>query len=57
VTYDPAKITYAALLDAWTRGRERDARVFAKGDAQKHAAAARSLAVADAVAFRAETAP
>jgi peptide methionine sulfoxide reductase msrA/msrB len=53
VTFDPKKVTYAALLDAWTNGHP-GARVYPRGEAQKHVAAARSLAVAQVVPFRAE---
>jgi peptide methionine sulfoxide reductase msrA/msrB len=51
VTFDPSKIAYPDLLAAWTKGREKDAVVYARTDDQKHAAAAKSLRVADAVPF------
>jgi peptide methionine sulfoxide reductase msrA/msrB len=52
VTFDPAKLTYVALVEAWTKGREGQTRVYARSEAQKQVAAARSLRVADAVPFR-----
>jgi peptide methionine sulfoxide reductase msrA/msrB len=48
VTFDPSKLTYADLLAAWTRGRERDSAVFAQTDAQKQAAMARAVRVVNA---------
>jgi peptide methionine sulfoxide reductase msrA/msrB len=52
VTFDPARLTYEALLAAWTKRREKGALVFARTDAQKQAAAASALHVVDAVPFR-----
>ncbi len=52
VTFDPAKISYAALLDAWAKGRETSVKVYARDDAQKRAAAAKNVVTAAAVPFR-----
>jgi peptide methionine sulfoxide reductase msrA/msrB len=52
VTFDPKVLPYAALLDAWTRGREQPLDVYVQGDAQKQTAARKGLHVAEAVPFR-----
>jgi len=51
VTFDPSKLAYADLLKAWTKGREKASLVYARTDAQKQAASATGLRVADAVPF------
>jgi peptide methionine sulfoxide reductase msrA/msrB len=52
VTFDPAVLTYADLLNTWTRGREKQSEVYARGREQKDIATAKSLRVSDAVPFR-----
>jgi peptide methionine sulfoxide reductase msrA/msrB len=52
VTFDPSKVTYAKLLEAWTKGREKQSRAYVRGDAQKQAAATAAVRVNDAVPFR-----
>ncbi len=54
VTFDPSKLSYENLLAAWTRGRQKDALVYVRTDAQKRAAAASGLRVAGAVPFERE---
>ena len=54
VTFDPKKVTYGALLDAWTKGHPGATRVYPRGAAQKQIAGARALIVAPSVPFRAE---
>jgi peptide methionine sulfoxide reductase msrA/msrB len=57
LTFDPSKVTYAELLSTWTKGRERQSQVYARGDAQKQIAVAKALRVADALPFRREYSP
>ncbi len=52
VTFDPAKLSYAKLLAAWTKGREKASLVYARTDAQRQEAAASALRVAAAVPFK-----
>jgi peptide methionine sulfoxide reductase msrA/msrB len=52
VTYDPKVLPYPSLLDAWAQGRGKSLDVYAEGDPQKQAAAAKGLRVAPAVPFR-----
>jgi peptide methionine sulfoxide reductase msrA/msrB len=52
VTFDPAKVTYGELLRTWTKGREKQSKVYTKDEAQKRAAEGSALRVADAVPFR-----
>jgi peptide methionine sulfoxide reductase msrA/msrB len=52
VTFDPSKLPFTALLDAWTRGRERTSLVFVRTDAQRQVARASAVPVASAVAFK-----
>jgi peptide methionine sulfoxide reductase msrA/msrB len=52
VTFDPKVLSYAALLDAWSKGREPPLGVYVQGDAQKLTAARKGLHVAEAVPFR-----
>lgn len=52
VTFDPAKISYASLLDAWAKGREAAVNVYARDEAQKRAASAKKVRTTDAVPFR-----
>ena len=54
VTFDPAKVTYAQLVSAWTKGREKESLVFARSKEQKQIAMASALRVTDAVPFRRE---
>jgi peptide methionine sulfoxide reductase msrA/msrB len=48
VTFDPAKVSYATLLKAWTKGREGKSKVFARDDAQVNAASALHVQVVNA---------
>jgi peptide methionine sulfoxide reductase msrA/msrB len=52
VTFDPSKLSYANLLAAWTKGREKSAVIYARTSAQKQAAAASALHITDAVPFQ-----
>ena len=54
ITFDPTKVTYAQLVSAWTKGREKGSLVFARSTEQKQIAMASALRVADAVPFRRE---
>jgi hypothetical protein len=51
VTFDPNVLPYPALLDSWTRGRERQSEVYVRGDAQKAVAARKGLRISEAVPF------
>lgn len=51
VTFDPAKLSYASLLDAWAKGRETSVNVYARDEAQKRAASAKRVKTTDAVPF------
>jgi peptide methionine sulfoxide reductase msrA/msrB len=52
VTFDPSRLSFADLLAAWTKGREREATVFAQTSEQKKAAMARAVRVVDVAPFK-----
>ena len=52
VTFDPSKVTYAQLVAAWTKGREKAATVYAQTEDQRRVATAHKLRISEAVPFQ-----